>query len=68
MNLQKIKKVRLHPNKIFQILRVYDRRPGVVTKSGWHTKAINLSKNTEVEWLPTQAVIYKKNKIKNFKF
>ena len=55
-------------NKFFQMLKVYDKKPGVVTSSGWHTKAINLEKNTEVEWLPTQAVIYQKNKIKRLKF
>ena len=55
-------------NKLFQILKVYDEVPGVVTSSGWHTKAINLKKNTEVEWLPTQAVIYQKKKIKRLKF
>lgn len=55
-------------NKVFQILKVYDKSPGIVTNSGWQTKAINLKKNTDVEWLPTQAVIYKKSKIKNFRF
>ena len=55
-------------NKFFQILKVYDKKPGIVTNSGWQTKAINLKKKTEVEWLPTQAVIYKKKKIKKFKF
>ena len=55
-------------SKFFKILKVYDERPGRVTRSGWHTKAVNLKKNTEVEWLPTQAVIYKINKIKNLRF
>ena len=58
----------LKKKKIFQILKVYDDTPGVVTRSGWHTKAINLKKKTEVEWLPTQAVIYRKNKIRRLKF
>lgn len=58
----------LKKNKLFQLLKVYDKNAGVVTRSGWHTKAINLKKNIEVEWLPTQAVIYKKIKIKNIKF
>ena len=35
-----------------------------MTISGWHTKAINLKKDINVEWLPTQAVIYKYNIIK----
>ena len=41
---------------------------GIVTPSGWQTKAINLKKDLEVEWLPTQAVIYKINKLNNLKF
>ena len=41
---------------------------GIVTASGWQTKAINLKKDLKVEWLPTQAVIYKINKINNLKF
>ena len=61
--IDKIKKF-----KLFKMLKVYDERPGIVTKSGWHTKAINLKSNTEVQWLPTQAVIYKKSKLKNIKF
>tara|TARA_B100001175_G_C19403102_1_gene587300 strand:+ start:107 stop:1015 length:909 start_codon:yes stop_codon:yes gene_type:complete len=60
---EKIKK-----NKIFELFNVYNKNPGIVTSSGWHTKAINLNRNTEVEWLPTQAVIYKKKILKNFKF
>ena len=55
-------------NKIFELFSIYNKIPGVVTNSGWHTKAINLKENTEVKWLPTQAVIYKKKFIKNYKF
>ena len=51
-------------SKIFQLLGVYDYSKGVVTISGWHTKATNLKKDNVVEWLPTQAVIYKYNIIK----
>ena len=58
--LDKIKR-----SKFFQILKIYDNRSGIVTKSGWHTKAINLKKDTQVQWLPTQAVIYNKKKLKN---
>ena len=41
---------------------------GIVTPSGWQTKAINLKRDLEVEWIPTQAVIYNNEKIKNLKF
>lgn len=61
--LEKIKK-----NKIFTLLNIYNNKDGYVTKSGWHTKAINLKKDTEVKWLPTQAVIYNLENLKNSKF
>ena len=41
---------------------------GIVTPSGWQTKAINLKRDLKVEWIPTQAVIYNNEKIKNLKF
>lgn len=55
-------------SKIFKLLGVYDYSEGKVTVSGWHTKAINLKTDTKVEWLPTQAVIYKYNIIRNKRF
>lgn len=55
-------------SKIFQKLGLYSTSPGDVTRSGWHTKAINLTKSKEVKWLPTQAVIYKKDHLKKNKF
>ncbi len=59
---------KLKKSKIFQLLGVYDYSEGSVTASGWHTKAINLKKDTLVEWLPTQAVIYKYNIIRKKRF
>ena len=58
----------LKKNKFMKLLGIYDSRDGVVTQSGWQTKAINLKKNKFVEWMPTQAVIYKNDKIKNLRF
>jgi len=55
-------------NKLTKFLGVYDVKDGVVTPSGWQTKAINLKKNQFVEWLPTGAVIYKYKYIGNLKF
>jgi glycosyltransferase involved in cell wall biosynthesis len=55
-------------NIIFKFLGIYDPKPGYVTKSGWHTKAKNLKRNTPVNWLSTQAVIYKKLLFKGKKF
>ena len=55
-------------NKLIKNLGIYDTKNGKVTPSGWQTKAINLKKNEYVEWLPTQAVIYSYEKIKQKKF
>ena len=55
-------------NKFMKLLGIYDFRDGIVTPSGWQTKAINLKKNKLVEWIPTQAVIYKNNKIDKLRF
>ena len=52
----------------FKFFGIYDNRAGIVTSSGWQTKAINLKKNQKVEWLPTQAVIYNYKIIKNKRF
>ena len=56
-------KDKLKKNKFIQKLNLYSEHSGDVTKSGWHTKAINLKNTKEVKWLPTQAVIYQKNKL-----
>ena len=55
-------------NNLTKILGIYDTKMGIVTPSGWQTKAINLKKDLEVEWIPTQAVIYKIKKLDNLKF
>tara|TARA_X000000950_G_scaffold235853_1_gene286402 strand:+ start:1352 stop:2236 length:885 start_codon:yes stop_codon:yes gene_type:complete len=52
-------------NLILNYFDLYSNKPGKVSKSGWHSKAINLKKNTFVDWLPTQAVIYNKKTIKD---
>ena len=58
----------LKKNKFMKLLGIYDSRDGVVAQSGWQTKAINLKKNKYVEWMPTQAVIYKNDKIEKLRF
>tara|TARA_B100000989_G_scaffold152139_1_gene113538 strand:+ start:2204 stop:3088 length:885 start_codon:yes stop_codon:yes gene_type:complete len=63
-NLSNILKI----NNLFNFFQLYSNKPGKVAKSGWHSKAINLKKKTLVEWLPTQAVIYKISNIKNIFF
>ena len=58
----------LKKNKLTKLLGIYDTKMGIVTPSGWQTKAINLKRDLEVEWIPTQAVIYNNERIKNLKF
>ena len=50
-------------SKIFQLLGVYDYSEGS-DNFRLAYKSNNLKKDTDVEWLPTQAVIYKYNIIK----
>jgi len=59
---------RIKKYKLIKYLGIYDNKNGKVTPSGWQTKAINLKKNEYVDWLPTQAVIYSYQKIKQKKF
>tara|TARA_B110000971_G_scaffold206045_1_gene228995 strand:- start:24 stop:929 length:906 start_codon:yes stop_codon:yes gene_type:complete len=59
---------RIKNSDFFTRLGIYDSRPGMVTSSGWQTKILNIKKNTLVEWLPTQACIYRRDKIKFLRF
>jgi len=59
---------RIKNSSFFSRLGLYDSRPGMVTSSGWQTKILNIKKNTLVEWLPTQACIYRRDKIKSLRF
>ncbi len=47
---------------------LYDRKIGNVAKSGWHNRIMAVESTTQVEWLPTTAVIWRKNIFKEFKF
>ena len=57
---------KLKKSKLSKKLGVYDSRIGAVSSSGWHSKIVNVKKDTEVDWLPTSAVIYKSNLKLNF--
>lgn len=59
---------RIKNSSFFYRLGLYDARPGMVTSSGWQTKILNIKKNILVEWLPTQACIYRRDKIKSLRF
>jgi len=61
--LEKIKRLKL--SKYFNL---YSDLPGKITKSGWHTKIMNLKKDFFTDWLYTAASIYKHKDIKNLRF
>jgi len=51
-----------------QKLNLYSKQEGKVTKSGWHTKIVNLKSNKFVDWIYTGAAVYKHNLIKDIRF
>jgi hypothetical protein len=51
-----------------QKLNLYSKEEGKVTKSGWHTKIVNLKSNKFVDWIYTGAAVYKHNLIKHVRF
>ena len=61
--LEKLKK-----SNIVRKTGIYSSKPGLVLKNGWQTKIINICNDIEVQWLSTQAVVYKKNNINNLLF
>ena len=61
--LEKIKK-----NKFIEYLNIYPSMPGKVSKSGWHSKILNLKKDSLADWVFTTISIFKKDEIKDLKF
>jgi len=61
--LEKIKR-----SYIVNKIGIYSDQPGKVLRNGWQTKFINVDKDLEVQWLSTQAVIYRRKKIDTLKF
>ena len=59
---------RIKNHKFAEHLNLYSPKPGVITKSGWQTKIMNLKKDTKVDWVYTAASIFKLNLIKNIRF
>lgn len=51
-------------NKIMEKFGIYNTKIGKIVPSGWQTKINNVKQNQEVEWLSTQAAIYKNKKKK----
>jgi glycosyltransferase involved in cell wall biosynthesis len=52
-------------SKISNFFGLYVNKPGIIMNSGWHTKIINLKRNTYVEWLPTAALVLNSTVVKN---
>ena len=56
-------------NKNFiKYLNLYPSTPGKVSKSGWHSKILNLDKDVIADWVFTTICIFKRDEIINFKF
>ena len=59
-NFEKIKN-----SKLIKFLGLYSDQPGIILRSGWHTKIINLKKNTLTDWMHTAALIIPSTKLKS---
>jgi GT2 family glycosyltransferase len=56
---------RIKSSDVVKKLNLYSNSPGQITKSGWHTKILNVKKDTISDWAFTTASIYKSKNIKN---
>ena len=54
--------------KILGYLNIYPDEPGRVVKSGWHSKILNLEKDSLGDWMFTTMCIYKSDEIKKIRF
>jgi GT2 family glycosyltransferase len=55
-------------SKVINRIGLYSNKPGKVLRSGWHSKILNVKKNTYADWIYTTACIYKTEAICNLKF
>ncbi len=53
---------------LFAKLNIYPSLPGMVSKSGWHSKILNLKRDIVADWVFTTICLYKFRDIKKFKF
>lgn len=56
---------RIKSSDLVKKMNLYSNIPGQITKSGWHTKILNVKKDTLADWAFTTASIYKSKNIKN---
>jgi glycosyltransferase involved in cell wall biosynthesis len=54
--------------RLTERLGFYSSRRGAVLRSGFQTMIGTVDKNTEVDWLPSTAVVWRKNIFERFKF
>jgi len=59
---------KLKISKLIKLLGIYSDKPGSVLMSGWHTKILNLKKDSYVDWIYTTACVYNSKSINNIKF
>jgi len=56
---------RIKISDVVKKMNLYSNSPGQITKSGWHTKILNVKKDTIADWAFTTASIYNSKNIKN---
>jgi GT2 family glycosyltransferase len=58
----------LKSSKLSRYFNLYSNRPGMIMKSGWQTKIVNIKKDIFVDWLYMCASVYKYEYIKKIRF
>ncbi len=61
-------KARFKHSWFAESLGLYSPRPGSVSKSGWHTIIPKLQRTQFVEWLPTGAVLFRRDALISIQF
>ena len=56
---------RIKSSDVVKKMNLYSNLSGQITKSGWHTKILNVKKDTIADWAFTTASIYNSKNIKN---
>ena len=56
---------RIKSSDVVKKMNLYSNRSGQITKSGWHTKILNVKKDTLADWAFTTASIYNSKNIEN---
>lgn len=67
-NLKKNPIETLKHSKLIKLLGIYSDQPGSVLRTGWHTKILNVKKNSYVDWMYTTACVYKSKVINCLRF